>query len=174
MFGCVLTRRPVFPPLFLALLAAACAPPDDKEGTTPGDWAVYASDKASTKYTPLDGITRDNFSALEIAWRWDTVDQPILDADSTLWTWRYEATPLAVDGILYTTTSLSQAVAIDGATGETLWTFDPETWRDGSPPNVGFVHRGAALWEQEDGRKWLLYGTGDAYLIALDAGTGAP
>ena len=65
---------------------------------TQGDWPVYGSDKASTKYTPLDGITAANFANLTIAWQWQSVDQPILDADTTIWTGRYEATPLASTG----------------------------------------------------------------------------
>ena len=159
----------VFGPALVAAavaVAAGCAP------ATPGDWVVYGSDKASTKYTPLDGITADNFAELGIAWEWNSVDRPIMAADPTIHTGRNEATPLAIDGILYTTTSLSQAVAIDGATGETLWTYDPGTWRDGPPQNVGFVHRGLTYWKPAAGAPRLVYGTGDGYLTALDPATG--
>ncbi|MFQ5678976.1 MAG: PQQ-binding-like beta-propeller repeat protein [Gemmatimonadota bacterium] len=173
--GC---RVPLFSLTFWICAAlAGCAPGDRADREPPrlaGDWSSYAADKASTKYTPLDGITAENFGDLEIAWEWETADQPILDADTTLWTGRYEATPLAIDGILYTTTSLSQAVAIDGATGETLWSYDPGSWRAGLPPNVGFVHRGLTFWEGKDGTRRLFYGTGDAHLIALDPETGTP
>ncbi len=160
----------------LTFLAAACAPGKDQAAAPPppGNWAVYASDKASTKFTRLDGITAANFANLGMAWKWESVDMPIVDADTTIWTGRYEATPLAIDGILYTTTSLSQAVAIDGATGRTLWTYDPGTWRDGPPPNVGFVHRGLTYWKPANGSPRLLYGTGGGYLIALDPATGKP
>ena len=148
------------------LVFACCAPADN-----PGDWLVYAADKASSRYSALDQINAENFSELEVAWRWETVDQPVLDADTTLWTGQNESTPLAVDGILYTSTSLSQVAAIDGATGETIWTYDPGTYRNGSPPNLGFIHRGVAYWESADVKR-IVYGTGDAYLIALDAATG--
>lgn len=170
---CALLSPPL---LLLGPWVAGCAPlVDEGEGLPPpADWQVYASDQASTKYSRLDAINAENFADLETAWEWETVDQPILDADPTIWTGRYEATPLAVDGILYTTTSLSQAVAIDGATGETLWTHDPGSWQAGPPPNVGFIHRGLTLWEAEDGTRRLFYGTGDAHLIALDPVTGTP
>lgn len=157
------------------LLAAACTASDGgKAAPSPGNWAVYGSDKASTKSTRLDHITAANFKNLTTAWTWETVDQPILAGDTALWTGRYEATPLAIDGVLYTTTSLSQAVAIDGATGKTLWTYDPGTWREGPPPNVTFVHRGLTYWKPANGSARLFYGTGSGYLIALDPATGKP
>ena len=69
-------------------------------------------------------------------------------------------------------TSLGQVAAIDPGTGASLWTFDPGSWKEGRPGNLGFVHRGMAYWT--DGtRARLLVGTGDAYLIAVDAKTGA-
>ncbi len=78
-----------------------------------------------------------------------------------------------VDGVLYTSTSLSQAAAIDPVTGDTLWVFDPQSYLSGSPPNLGYVHRGVAYWEEEEDRR-IVYATGDARLFALDATSGRP
>jgi quinoprotein glucose dehydrogenase len=158
--------------LSLGTWFAACAPADDSESVS-GDWSEYAADKASSKYSPLDQVGPENVADLEIAWTWSSVDQPLIDADTLLHTARNEATPIAVDGILYTSTSLSQVAAIDGASGETLWTFNPESYVDGTPNNLGFVHRGVTFWDTGD-QKRILYGTGDAYLYALDAETGVP
>ena len=58
----------------------------------------------------------------------------------------WESTPLMVSGILYISTSLSQVAALDAATGKTRWIYDPETWKNGTPSNNGFVHRGVAYW----------------------------
>ena len=149
-------------------LTISCAPEN-----LHGEWRTYGSDYASTKYAPLSQIDRQNVDRLEVAWRWDSVDNAILEADSTLRAFVNEATPLMVGGVLYTSTALSQVAAIDAVTGETIWTYDPKTWEDGTPANVGFVHRGVAYWEEGDDRR-ILYATGDAYLIALDAGTGEP
>jgi len=82
----------------------------------PGEWRAYGADKASTKYLPLEQITPQNVHQLRLAWRWRSADQEILAANPGLWTMLYEATPLMVNGVLYTSTSLSQAVAIDALT----------------------------------------------------------
>ncbi|HWI19672.1 MAG TPA: PQQ-binding-like beta-propeller repeat protein, partial [Vicinamibacterales bacterium] len=77
-----------------------------------------------------------------------------------------------VKGVLYTVTSLGQIAAINPATGQTLWSLDPGSWKTGRPGNLGFVHRGIAFWS--DGKiDRLLLGTNDAYLISVDAKTGA-
>ncbi len=141
--------------------------------TEVGNWRSYGATQASTKYSPLNQITKQNVESLRIAWRWESLDQPILNADAQLWTWKYEATPLMVDGVLYTSTSLSQVAAIDALTGETIWGHNPNSYRLGSPPNNGFLHRGVAYWENGNDRR-IFIGTGDAYLIALNADTGEP
>ena len=138
-----------------------------------GEWRSYGGEKTSSKYAPLEQIHRDNVGQLRIAWRWNSIDNEILAARPELWTMVNEATPLMVDGVIYTSTALSQVAALDAATGQTLWTYDPKTYKDGTPANTGFVHRGVSYWEDEDDRRILL-GTGDAYLIALDAATGKP
>ena len=78
-----------------------------------------------------------------------------------------------VDGVLYVSTSMSQVAAIDAATGETRWVYDPGTWKNGKPSNNGFVHRGVAFWADGKDRR-ILFGTGDGYLVALNAQTGKP
>jgi quinoprotein glucose dehydrogenase len=136
-------------------------------------WRSYGGDQGSSKYSPIDQIGADNFSRLEIAWTWRSAEEEITKANPDLKTWAWECTPLMVDGILYVSTSLSQVAAIDAATGKALWLYDPETWRNGTPSNNGFVHRGVAYWSDGADRR-ILFGTGDGYLICLSAQTGKP
>ncbi len=138
-----------------------------------GEWRSYGSDKASSKYIPLDQIKVDSAANLRIAWRWSSVDNEILRANPELWTMVNEATPLMIDGVIYTSTLLGLVAAIDAVTGRTIWVYDPQTYVDGSPANVGFVHRGVSYWEDGDDQR-IIFGTGDAYLIALNAETGKP
>lgn len=137
------------------------------------DWPSYAGPVESTKYSPLDQINGKNVGSLRIAWRWSSIDEAILSHNPKLATWKFEATPIAVDGVLYVSTSLSQVAAIEGATGRTRWTYDPHSYLGEAPPNFGFAHRGVAYWT--DGHESRIFiATGDAYLIALDAETGSP
>ena len=82
-------------------------------------------------------------------------------------------TPLMVKGVLYTVTSLGQIAAIESRrrarrSGRSI----PATGRPGGPAVLGYVHRGLAYWS--DGKiDRLLLGTHDAYLISVDAKTGA-
>ena len=136
------------------------------------EWLSYGGDKASSKYSPLAQISGDNFKSLKTAWTWQSAEEEVAKTNH-LKTWAWESTPLMVGGVLYISTSLSQVAAIDAATGKTLWVYDPETWKNGTPSNNGFVHRGVAYWAEGKDRRILL-GTGDGYLICLNAATGKP
>ena len=138
-------------------------------GTAEGQWPSYAGNLSSNKYSPLDQITAENISQLQVVWRWRSPDNDITVAQNSV----FESTPLMVDGILYTSTSFSQVAAIHAATGKTLWTYDPQAYQFARPPNNGFLHRGVSYHEDRQGKK-IHMPTGDARLIALDAVTGKP
>ncbi len=137
------------------------------------EWWVYGADKANTKYAPLAQINAENVSTLQIAWRWRSADRDILQRHPEIRTGHYETTPLMVGGVLYASTSLSQVAAIDPENGATRWLYDPQTFAGRTPPNRGFIQRGVAYWTDGNEQR-ILIGTGDAYLIALDATTGHP
>ena len=152
---------------------AAQAENTGKVRGTATEWLSYGGDKASSKYSPLAQIGRDNFNRLKVAWTWRSADEEITKANPQLKTWAWEATPLMAGGVLYVSTSLSQVAAIDAASGKTRWVYDPETWKGGTPSNNGFVHRGVAYWADGNDQR-ILFGTGDGYLICLNAQTGKP
>jgi quinoprotein glucose dehydrogenase len=165
--------------ILVVLLALVLLPLSARaqSGARDGQWRHYGGDLGSTKYAPLDLIHKDNVKKLQVAWRWSSPDNAVRARNllkiTSLIPFVHEATPLFVNGVLYTSTSFSQAAAIDPVTGKTKWVYDPETWKAGRPTNLGFVHRGLAYWT--DGKDERLFlGTGDAYLLALDARTGKP
>ena len=96
-------------PLVLLIPILALHPLLAQQGTKGGDWLFYGGDAGSTKYSPLDQITAENVTELEIVWRWKANNfGPRPDHN-------WEATPVAVDGILYTTAGTRRdVVAIDG------------------------------------------------------------
>ena len=119
-----------------ALLAQRPAP----SSAAAGEWRHYAGDAGSSKYSPLGQVTRANVSRLEIAWRWSTPDNEIVKTNPAR-PYAYQDTPLLVNGVLYTVTSLGVYAAIDPVTGRTIWKYDPETWKAGRPTNLGFTDR---------------------------------
>ena len=89
-----------------------------QDGTQNGEWHFYGGDAGSRRYSPLDQINRDNVGSLEIAWRWEARN---FGARPEFY---YRVTPIMVNGVLFTTAgSRRAAVALDAATGETLWMY---------------------------------------------------
>ena len=88
-----------------------------------------------------------------------------------------KATPLMVGGRLFINMPTSQAASIDAETGETLWVYNPKTYEEGTTTMTArWNQRGVAYWSdgpaREDER--ILFGTGNGYLICVDAKTGRP
>lgn len=133
-------------------------------GAPEGEWRYWGGDAGSTRYSALDQINKDNAKDLEIAWRWKSLPHGDRQ-DSNL-----KATPLMIDGVLYTPTGVHQAAAINPKTGETIWTFSP------TPADIGgraptSSSRSLAYWT--DGKeKRLFHNTLDGRLISIDAKTG--
>lgn len=138
-----------------------------------GEWWHYGGDAGSSRYSALNQINLTNVTQLDVAWRWPSPDNAIVQANPLARPGGFEDTPLMVNGVLYTVTSLGVFAAIEPSTGRTIWQFDPETWKLGRPPNLGFTHRGVAYWT--DGKvERIISGLHDAHLISLDAKTGKP
>jgi quinoprotein glucose dehydrogenase len=167
------------------LLGAFCAShaqtipgalPESAKALANGEWPAYGGTYAATRYSPLTQIDRANAGKLHVAWRWKSPDMAIKEANPKIGPSRAnESTPLMVGGVLYTSTSLSQVAAIDAATGETKWLFDPKVYENGIglPANDGWLHRGVAYWRNGDDERIVML-TAFAQMIALDAKTGAP
>lgn len=156
--------------LLVALLVLSL--PVHSAGTTV-DWPSYSGDSRSSKYSPLSQITGEETKRLQVAWQWQSPDNALVTQSPELTPWSFKATPIAIDGVLYISTSLNQVAAINGATGEQLWLFDTKTWERGRPTNLGFNHRGVAYWSNNNKRR-ILMPTNDGRLFSLDADTGIP
>ncbi|MCH7991709.1 MAG: PQQ-binding-like beta-propeller repeat protein, partial [Gemmatimonadetes bacterium] len=137
-------------------------------GNPDGEWRYQSADSWGTRYSPLDQIDATNFSDLEVAWTWQAYNfGPTVD-------YQMKSTPTYIDGILYTVAGPRRTVvAIDPATGETLWTYrEPHTtrWERSMRQNYG---KGVAYGEV-DGRGVIFFTSPAFFLHALDAKTGLP
>ncbi|MEX1256848.1 MAG: pyrroloquinoline quinone-dependent dehydrogenase [Gemmatimonadota bacterium] len=144
-----------------------------QQGAPAGTWPAYGGDAGSTQFAPLAEIHADNVRDVSVAWVWSSPDDALASANASLSAGAFKATPLMVDGVLYVRTSLSLVSAIDAATGEELWTFDPMSYEAGRPTNLGYNTRGVAVWSEGNERR-VFVATGDAHLWSLDASTGEP
>lgn len=128
----------------------------DKE---PQNWLAHGRTYGEQRYSPLAQINDGNIKDLGVAWEYETSSIRGM-----------EASPIVVDGVMFATESWSKVHALDAATGEELWTYDPQVPGDwGRKPCCDVVNRGVAVWK---GRVYL--GTLDGRLASLDAKTGKP
>jgi quinoprotein glucose dehydrogenase len=136
-------------------------------GVKTGDWTAYGGDNGSTRYSPLDQINRDNVRNLQVAWTFKTDNYAPVPAPQS------QSTPLMVKGVLYFTAGPRRnVIALDAATGETIWVYRPdEGVRGDRSPRKNT--RGISYWT--DGREdRIILVTPGFHLIALDAKTGQP
>ncbi len=123
----------------------------------PASWLSHGRNYAEDRQSPLTQITPGNVAELGLAWYFDTNTTRGL-----------EASPLVIDGVMYSTTSWSQVYAHNAATGELLWHYDPKVpkaWGVNACCDV--VNRGVAAWGDS-----IYVGTLDGRLVSLDRSTG--
>ena len=124
---------------------------------TNAEWVSYGKGYSEQRFSPLDKVNAQNVGQLGLAW------YAQFDTDRG-----QEATPLMVDGVLYTTTAWSKVFAFDAATGKLLWSFDPKVdGKKGFDACCDVVNRGVAVWKGK-----VYVGTLDGRLIALNAKDG--
>src|SRR5262245_30673804 len=108
------------------LIAAWSARAQDRSAAAAGEWRSYGATLASTKYSPLDQINKNNVKNLRIAWRQSVTPMEVRGGlRSVRVPTNFEATPLMVGGLLYTTTGVDSVVALDPTTGKVLWSALP-------------------------------------------------
>ena len=121
------------------------------------EWLTHGRTYSEQRHSSLNQINSENIKNLNIEWFYD------LDSSRG-----HEATPLVIDGIMFTTGAWSVVYANDAVTGELKWKYDPRVPRDkANYLCCDAVNRGVAAWEGK-----LYIGTLDGRLIALDAENG--
>ena len=125
-------------PLAIGLAVAATAAA--QTGAAGGEWRTYGGDLGHTRYAPLDQIDAGNFGDLEVAWRFKT------DNLGPVPEYRFQSTPLVVDGVMYTTAGSRKAVvSLDAATGEMRWMYSLDEGARGGRGAAAVVRPRAGL-----------------------------
>ncbi|MFM6829535.1 MAG: PQQ-dependent dehydrogenase, methanol/ethanol family [Novosphingobium sp.] len=146
-------------PLAARALLAACTvaavPPQQGAGS---QWTSPGGDAGKTRHSLLTAINAENVGKLGLAWA--------VDLDTTR---GQEATPVVIDGVLYTSGTAGRAYAFDAATGKELWRFEPEVdMQVNRTVCCDMVNRGVAVAHGK-----VFVAALDGWLYALDAKTGA-
>jgi len=145
------------------------------DGTTPVGWPAYAGDAGSRRWSPLADLTAGNVGGLSPAWSWETGEEArtALHTGERVLPGKFEATPITLGDTLVLSTPFNRVVALDGATGRELWSFDPGATDHGLIANdhAGFVHRGVSSWS--DGSEQRIFHASRWELFALDAHDGS-
>ncbi len=124
-------------------------------GQDPDNWYMYSGTYMSQRYSTLTQIDSGNVGDLELQWVWQSRSLE-----------KFEATPVVVDGVLYTIQNQDDIVAMDAATGQVYWIYEYEPHED-ARPCCGRLSRGVAILDDA-----LFIGAIDGRAISVDARTG--
>lgn len=139
----------------LALLLIPCLVQSAPDSRSEFDgWKVYGGSSQNIRYSTLDQINRKNVHQLELAWSYETGDaQPGSEM---------QCNPIMVDGVLYVTTPKLRLDALEAATGQLRWRFDPF---EGREVNQTARNRGLVFWEE--GEEQRIFFVARQYLYAI-------
>ena len=124
-------------------------------------WGAYHGGPENLHYSTIGQITPANVSKLKVAWTLDTGDA--FEGSEI------QCNPLVLNGIIYATSPKLRVMAIDGATGREIWSFNPY---EGAPVRNKQRNRGLMHWT--DGKQSRLYVAAQYKLYSLDLKTGRP
>jgi quinoprotein glucose dehydrogenase len=146
-------------------LLAGCKNNRDGLMQTGKNYPVYGGNKAGNRYSPLNQINVNNVQNLQVAWTYFANEKQDTSGGKPLRTRETQCQPIVVNGILYGTSAELNLFALDAATGQQKWKFEPI--KDKQKFNT---NRGVMYWEDGDDKR-ILYSAG-AFLYAVNAMTG--
>lgn len=121
------------------------------------NWVTPGGDLGKSHYSALKDINHSNVEDIGLAWSAD------LGTNRGL-----EATPVVIDGVMYSSGVAGRAYAFNAATGKKLWEFDPDVnMQVNRTACCDMVNRGVAVAHGK-----VFVAALDGVLYALDARTG--
>src|SRR6266700_1765523 len=161
---------------FLLLFFCALLSPAQEQGpAAAGDrWEAYGGDPGGLRFSSASQITRKNVSQLKAVWAFHT--GALQQETKLIRKAAFESTPILFGNKLFLTSPYDKVFALDPATGEKIWDFDPHVDLQHNYSEV--ASRGVSAWRDSKAktgqpcRLRIFLGTLDARLIALDGETG--
>src|SRR5512139_1227552 len=155
----------LFRPACLLLLLSSCR----NDAALNRNWSAYGGGPGNTRYADLSVIDTGNVHLLEPAWEYHTGDADTINHS------QIQCNPIIIDHVLYGTTPQMKLFALDAATGEAKWTFNPFDSIRGSKNSFFIMNncRGVSYWTDGKADKRIFY-TAGSDLYAIDATTGRP
>src|ERR1700735_1354294 len=126
-------------------------------------WAYYGQDAGGKRYSSLTQINDKNVSKPTVAWPFRTGELATYAGTGALNKAAFEATPILIGRTLYFTTPSDRVFAIDAATGQQRWVYDPHVDLHADYSEIS--SRGVAAWSAGDSLR-IFVGTIDGRLIA--------
>lgn len=143
------------------------------------EWPAYGNDAGGMRFSPLKQIDTSNVKKLAVAWTFRTGELELYKGTYAEEKAAFEATPIMVDGTLFFSTPTSRVFAIDAATGQKKWAYDPDVYLRQDLSEI--TSRGVSVWPATTDKrasaamgKRIFVATLDGRLIALEASTGKP
>ncbi len=146
--------------VILTFFITACKFGDDHRYN---DWTVTGGSKQAIRYSSLNEIDSSNVNQLKIAWEYHS-----RDADTAKHS-QMQCNPIIVNGVMYVTSPRLRLIALDAATGNEKWVFDPDTINKNKEFNHFILNnnRGVTYWEDADDKR-ILY-TAGSMIYAVNA-----
>ncbi len=126
------------------------------------DWGIYRGDKKGNQYSELNQINTENVHQLEPVWEYETRE---------LVSPGMQSNPIVIDGLMYFADPDMNLVALDAATGEELWFFEPNNYHEENITKSQLL-KGVVYWEDENGENQRIFHFVRDIIFAVDPETG--
>ena len=87
-----------------------------KAASEPQNWLTYSGNYNGQRHSTLDQITAANVKNLELQWVFQVRSLSAND--------KFEASPIVVDGVMYTVSPPNDVVALDAVSGRVFWRYN--------------------------------------------------
>ncbi len=129
--------------LILVSLVISCEEVNQEGLTQSADWSVYLGGAESSQFSSLKQINKQNVHKLKLAWSYNSGSE-----DSNNWS-QIQCNPIIVEGVLFGTSPELMLFALNAATGELIWEFNPNVNEEFS----AHVNRGVTYWQDGDDKR---------------------